>query len=67
MLTDDIFSAERVPATLFVSKALRGSLVKKQTATIEVALKLAPTKLLIRQKKAIQRRVKKLAPVAIQP
>jgi hypothetical protein len=67
MLTDDIFSTERVPTTPFVSKALRGSLVKKQTATIEVALELAPTKLPIRQKKAIQRRVKKLAPVAIQP
>jgi hypothetical protein len=53
LLTDDIFSAERVPATPFVSKALRGSLVKKQTATIEVALELTPTKLPIRQKKAI--------------
>jgi hypothetical protein len=63
MLTDDIFSAERVPATPFVSKAL------KQSATKEVALELAktPTKLSIRQKKATQRRVKKLAPVAVQP
>jgi hypothetical protein len=61
MLIDDIFSAERVLATLFVSKVL------KQSATKEVALKLGktPTKLLIRQKKATQRRVKKLAPVAV--
>jgi hypothetical protein len=48
MLTDDSFSAERVPATPFVSKVL------KQSATKEVTLELAktPTKLLIRQKKA---------------
>jgi hypothetical protein len=67
MLADDIFSAERVPATLFVSKAPRRPPVKKQTAAIEVALKLAKTltKLLIRQKKAIQRRVQKLALVAM--
>jgi hypothetical protein len=60
MVTDDIFSAERVPATPFVSKGRRGSPVKKQTAHIEVALKLVKTstKLPIRQKKAIQRRAK---------
>jgi hypothetical protein len=69
MLADDIFSTERVPATPFVSKVPRGSSAKNQTAAIELALKIAktPTKLPIRQKKAIQRRAKKLAPIAIQP
>jgi hypothetical protein len=67
MLTDNIFSIERVLATLFISKGLRGSPVKKQTTHIKVALELVKTstKLLIRQKKAIQRRVKKLAPIAV--
>ena len=56
ILTDDIFSVERVLlATPFVSKGLRESPVKKQTTSIKVALKFikTPTKLLIRQKKAI--------------
>jgi hypothetical protein len=70
MLADDIFSAEREPASPFVPRTPRRLLVTKRVMAIEVAFELAktPTKQPIRQKKAIQRKkMVKLAPVAIQP